>query len=149
MGTRIGRNERCPCGSGKKFKRCHADASLDAKETVLQERREEARALQQQQQQGLGRPIISTEFKGRRFVAVGNKLHNAQHWATFHDFLMDYGRGVLGSEWWPHEMMQPADRRHPVVQWFDLAQQSLEATSSTEAVRSRPMTGAAAAYLYL
>jgi len=46
-------------------------------------------------------------------------------------------------------MMQPADRRHPVVQWFDLAQQSLEATSSTEAVRSRPMTGAAAAYLYL
>ena len=22
--TRIGRNERCPCGSGKKYKECHA-----------------------------------------------------------------------------------------------------------------------------
>ena len=24
-GTKIGRNERCPCGSGKKFKHCHGD----------------------------------------------------------------------------------------------------------------------------
>ncbi len=22
-GRKIGRNERCPCGSGKKFKKCH------------------------------------------------------------------------------------------------------------------------------
>jgi uncharacterized protein YecA (UPF0149 family) len=24
-GRKIGRNEQCPCGSGKKFKRCHGD----------------------------------------------------------------------------------------------------------------------------
>jgi uncharacterized protein YecA (UPF0149 family) len=24
QGTKIGRNEMCPCGSGKKYKRCHA-----------------------------------------------------------------------------------------------------------------------------
>ncbi len=24
--TRIGRNERCPCGSGKKYKECHLSA---------------------------------------------------------------------------------------------------------------------------
>lgn len=23
-GIRVGRNDRCPCGSGKKFKKCHA-----------------------------------------------------------------------------------------------------------------------------
>ncbi|MCH2525200.1 MAG: SEC-C domain-containing protein [Dehalococcoidia bacterium] len=22
---KIGRNEKCPCGSGKKYKRCHGD----------------------------------------------------------------------------------------------------------------------------
>ena len=25
---RIGRNELCPCGSGKKYKRCHDDESM-------------------------------------------------------------------------------------------------------------------------
>jgi preprotein translocase subunit SecA len=24
----VGRNELCPCGSGKKFKRCHGDPRL-------------------------------------------------------------------------------------------------------------------------
>jgi hypothetical protein len=93
--------------------------------------------------------FISTEFKGRRFVVVGGKLYNSHRWATFHDFLMDYGRGVLGREWWLQEATKPADQRHPIVKWFDLAQQSLEPTSSAEPVRSRPMTGAMAAYLYL
>ena len=23
LGTKVGRNEECPCGSGKKFKKCH------------------------------------------------------------------------------------------------------------------------------
>ena len=27
---RIGRNDKCPCGSGKKFKHCHASADLDS-----------------------------------------------------------------------------------------------------------------------
>lgn len=26
---RVGRNEPCPCGSGKKFKHCHLDRSTD------------------------------------------------------------------------------------------------------------------------
>lgn len=25
---KVGRNERCPCGSGEKFKRCHYDAAI-------------------------------------------------------------------------------------------------------------------------
>ncbi len=24
-GKKIGRNEKCPCGSGKKYKKCHSD----------------------------------------------------------------------------------------------------------------------------
>jgi hypothetical protein len=27
--TNVGRNDPCPCGSGRKFKRCHGDAHTD------------------------------------------------------------------------------------------------------------------------
>jgi uncharacterized protein YecA (UPF0149 family) len=26
-GAKVGRNEPCPCGSGKKFKKCHGEAA--------------------------------------------------------------------------------------------------------------------------
>ena len=35
--TKVGRNEPCPCGSGKKFKKCH-EAQPDELATVLAER---------------------------------------------------------------------------------------------------------------
>jgi uncharacterized protein len=28
--TKVGRNDPCPCGSGKKFKHCHGDAGVDS-----------------------------------------------------------------------------------------------------------------------
>jgi uncharacterized protein YecA (UPF0149 family) len=28
--TKVGRNDPCPCGSGKKFKHCHGGAGADA-----------------------------------------------------------------------------------------------------------------------
>jgi hypothetical protein len=31
---KIGRNDRCPCGSGKKFKKCHAGSRAPMSETV-------------------------------------------------------------------------------------------------------------------
>ena len=33
--TKIRRNEPCPCGSGKKFKRCHFTASSEMKDRLL------------------------------------------------------------------------------------------------------------------
>ena len=33
--TKIGRNEPCPCGSGKKFKRCHYTDSREGQHALL------------------------------------------------------------------------------------------------------------------
>ncbi len=71
--------------------------------------------------QGKGRPIISTEFKGHRFVAAGNKLHYspAEKTQTFVDFLGNHNRTLLTSEWGNAEIAKPFEERHPVMQWYD------------------------------
>ena len=52
----------------------------------------DAARIQREQQQGLGKPIVSAEVKGHRFVAVKNRLMHSKGWRTFHDFLIDYLR---------------------------------------------------------
>jgi len=48
-----------------------------------------AREQQRVEQQGRGRPIISTEFQGYRLVAVGRETRYSKRWKTFADFLFD------------------------------------------------------------
>jgi hypothetical protein len=74
---KIGRNDPCPCGSGKKFKKCHINPRFDLPFLIQQARiekhlkeegkrfleQQQAKEIQRQTQQGLGRPIISAEFK--------------------------------------------------------------------------------------
>jgi hypothetical protein len=42
MSTKIGRNDPCPCGSGKKYKRCHLPLDQQRKPAVAEEREEPA-----------------------------------------------------------------------------------------------------------
>ena len=96
----LGRNDPCHCGSGKKFKKCHGAAESGPKlmpidsslKNILRNKFDEHKALenQRQKQQGLGKPVISANFKGRRFVAIGKELRWSEKWKTFHDFLFDY-----------------------------------------------------------
>src|SRR5208282_6178163 len=124
---KIGRNDVCPCGSGRKFKRCHGGPEYALPNLVTQAKlekavieegrlhfeRHKAKELQRQKQQGLGRPIISTEHKGTRFVAVGNRLHYGK-WKTFFDFLGNYLAQSFGSDWSEKELKKPLQDRHPV-----------------------------------
>lgn len=159
-GPKIGRNDPCFCGSGRKFKRCHGGVqhTLPAliardrleKEIIEQGRRHfekhKVQELQRQKQQGLGRPIISTEYKGYRFVAVGNQLHYGK-WKTFPDFLANYIKQTLGGEWGNAEIAKPLAERHPLMQWYDKVCH-LQAAHAKEpgALFSTPMTGAVSAY---
>ncbi len=113
---------------------------------------EELRALQKQRelQQGMGRPIISTVFKGYRFVAVGNRAYYSPKWKTFHDFLFYYIKDVLGSDWGNAEIAKPFEERHPILQWYHkVCLYQKETIEKTGEIYSAPMTGAVAAYLRL
>lgn len=98
---KISRNNPCPCGSGKKYKKC---CGFNLTNTIPLEVVEEIKEkIKQQhlakQKYGDIRPFISTDFKGYKVVAVGNQVNFSKSWKTVHDFLFDYVKQCLGSEW--------------------------------------------------
>lgn len=149
------RNEPCPCGSGKKYKKCHGSVEvLDRlaqiqRDAPLMFTRGEAAEARRQSQQGLGKPIISAEVSGYRVIAVGNKLHYSKSWKTFHDFLLEYLKIVMGKEWWMAEVQKEAADRHPILQWaLATAEHQNLLVNEPGRVNSAPMTGAAGALLH-
>ncbi len=159
-GPKIGRNDPCICGSGRKFKHCHGGpqhelpnlvAAANLEQRIIAEgkrlfERHKARELQRQKQQGLGRPIISIEHKGYRFVAVGNRLHYAK-WKTFPDFLHNYIKATVGSDWGNAEIAKPLAERHPLMQWYDkVCHLQMAHAGNPGELFSTPVTGAVSAY---
>lgn len=121
---KTGRNQPCPCGSGKKFKRCHGvarplvspyipnTAGFDA---VL--RKAKAQAFQRARQQGHGRPIMSAVLGPTRLVAVGKKIAYGK-WKVFPDFLLHHLRSTLGADWVNAEFAKAESDQHPIMAWF-------------------------------
>lgn len=152
--AKIGRNEKCPCNSGKKYKHCHGSVTYQEQlqaSIAPMHKRSEAILVQRQRQQGLGKPIISAETSsGHRLVAVKNRLLHSKGWKTFPDFLGDYIKMVLDPNWGKAELAKPADERHPILNWYQkvCAHQKTYITELGK-VSSAPMTGAVAAYMRL
>lgn len=155
MRNKPGRNDRCPCGSGRKLKKCHGSVEgLGPNVPRMYEQMQmklahhEAQEFQRREQQGLGRSIISTKFHDHRVIAVGNTMHFSQKWKTFHDFLNDYPRIVLGREWWMSEVSKPPEERHRILTWavrsYEHSKAHMEQTGLGVA---QPMTGAIGAYM--
>ena len=155
--TKVGRNDPCPCGSGKKYKKCHGGiAHLERISKVMaalpgMRARHEAKEHQRTEQQGLGKPIIAAKMdNGHQFVAVKNRLLHSRKWKTFHDFLGDYLKDAVGSEWGNAELQRPFDQRHPILVWYHkLCEQQRLFIKEPGRVSSARMTGAVAAYMHL
>lgn len=127
--AKIGRNQSCPCGSGKKYKHCHGNPLLERGVAEPLPLLPQVRAMVQEteakeqtriEQQGLGRPIISTDYAGHKVVAVGNTIHFSNKWAYFPDFLMYFIKQKLNGEWGNAEIEKPFHERHPLMQWYHL-----------------------------
>jgi hypothetical protein len=69
-------------------------------------------------QQGFGKPIISTEFDGRRLVVIGSEVFDAGNCKTFHEVLIVYLRVLLGEGWIKKELEKELATQHPILQWF-------------------------------
>lgn len=65
------------------------------------------------------RPVIQTDHKGYKFVAVGSELLYSKQWRTFPDFLADYIKHVLSPAWGKAELAKPLDARHEIMKWYD------------------------------
>lgn len=112
--------------------------------------RTQAEEVQRQRQQGLGNPIISIESHGHRLIAVKNRLLHSRGWKTFHDFLFDYLKMALGSDWGTAEIKRPLPQRHPVLVWYQKVCEFQQAHFAGKGqVSTAPATGALSAYLRL
>jgi hypothetical protein len=159
--SKISRNALCPCGGRKKFKRCcgsFAAAGADQAPTPeslaqmqLELARHEAWEHQRELMQGRGRPIISIEDRGFRFVAVGKELRWSRAWRTFPDFLFDYIKYVFTPEWGDAELKKPESEQHPLLGWYRKVCefQRRHFTSAKDSISEAPMTGAVKAYVGL
>jgi hypothetical protein len=113
---KVGRNDPCPCGSGNKFKRCclgKSTPSLISTPLGLRVVTPETLAVQRSE-----RPIIQALFKGMRARAIGNVVMMRPPSETFHEFLWNHLRSVLGKEWYLNEVSKPDIERHQIVRWF-------------------------------
>jgi len=121
--NRIGRNDPCPCGSSKKYKKCcenKGGSQSEIPEEVFRKVQEHARGrLMWEEGYGKIREIISADFKGQKFVAVGDRLHYSKNWRTFPDFLKHYITDVLGADWGNAEIAKPYKERHQILKWYD------------------------------
>lgn len=156
---KIGRNQPCPCGSGRKYKRCCGDRSnntaprppyFSASASRFLERHK-ADELIRQQQQGHGRPLIAIKAHGQQIVAAGNTLYFSPKWKTFPDFLVGYLGAVMGAEWGNAEIAKPLAERHLIVQWYQacchLQREHLH--DELGEIKSMPMKGVVYCYLGL
>lgn len=158
---KIGRNSPCPCGSGKKHKRCcgnplKTQRSMDAKTSDIdaiaaraQEALREHQAVEnvRQQQQGYGKPILSWQDHGYRLVAVKNKIMWSKKWIVFPDFLFDFLKNTLGLEWGASELQKGSE--HPLFRWLTKFQEQSSKIEAQGKLKSGPMTGIVACILHL
>jgi hypothetical protein len=148
------RNQPCPCGSGKKFKRCHGGPNAGYEEMISRgaaeaQRQAAIHRIQSQRQQGLGRGIISADAGGTRLVVVGNRKFWGK-WVTFHDFLCAYIVDVLGRDWFRAEAVKTPDQRHPILGWHERLMALSKAQPAAEGeIKQILLTGAVSAYLTL
>lgn len=150
---KIGRNEKCPCNSGIKYKHCHGKLKENHpfSEEIGKQQVDKLKAkdIQRKLQQGLGNPIISTEHNGDRIVAVANEVYRG-NWKTFHDFLCDYIKLAIGSDWGNNELKKLYEYRHPIIKIYNKIcdyQQTFVTTPGN--IHSAPFTGAVSAYMWL
>jgi hypothetical protein len=128
---KVGRNDLCPCGSGKKFKKCHlampsipvigeTNSTAPPIPPQVWQKFEGQRREEQARVAAFGeiRPIIHIpDYAGYRMVVVRNRLYYSKKWNSFTDFLFEYGVTPFGREWLETQKSAPEADQHPVYIW--------------------------------
>jgi len=152
---KMGRNEKCPCGSGKKYKKCCLKNISPLNNSIPLEviqyfQKVEDEKTRKEILYGKIKPIISTDYAGQKMVAVGDRLYYSKKWKMFPDFLMDYIVSILEPEWCQSEHKKPYDTRHQILKWYDkICEFHKKQTPDSDNIYRVMPSGCMAAYLSL
>ncbi len=100
---------------------------------------------------GKVRPIIHVDYRGLKFVAVGNEMHYSAKWRTFPDFLSEFIIKTLSRDGWGSlELKKPLGERHPILQWhYSLCEYQRKQGKNQDGIIYGPLTGPGVAYMQL
>jgi len=130
---KIGRNDPCPCGSGKKYKKCHllrggfANPRLTqvASTPVLENMRRDIEGEHSDRRKTLEQLgvfidfVVPVNFNGRKVWALGSRLYyDRPENETFHEFITFVLQQELGQKWWEEQAKLSATKQHFVFQCF-------------------------------
>lgn len=121
---KIGRNDPCPCGSGKKYKKCHLNKTIPSFQRIeptpeltrLRDEVEMQNAERRSRLERMGifidfvRPII---FKGGKVWVLENTVyHSRPIKQTFHEFIISILYETIGEEWRQSQLGLSERERH-------------------------------------
>lgn len=98
--------------------------------------------------------VPSVEFQGKRFRAVGSRLHFRDTKETYHEFLIRHLQAALGPEWWERNRTRTGQSQHVVLRWLNdyrrwTAAHKNEAHQIADGIWSAPNNGDTQALLSL
>ena len=115
--AKIGRNEACPCGSGKKYKKCHLDApKVPPPEFVREMMLDTQRRIEREKFSGppsMKFPLGPDQV-GR---IIWNALHIRPKTETFHEFIINVLKWTVGPAWYEEQVGLSPEKRHVIAQW--------------------------------
>lgn len=129
--TKIGRNNPCPCGSGKKYKKCCMSKEIPP---IPEEVMEYFRNIPQEpfERGGFitGRPFISDVFQNHRIRAVGGTIYKRPIDETFHIFLLCTFSELLTKDWFDKQVKN--GNTHPIAQWYSETDKTIKDDNKKE-----------------
>jgi len=169
MPEKVGRNDPCPCGSGKKHKRCHGGPARetsaprpqpftfrrveprDVPEHVRKAFAEQQQRVQKSQVNEFGhiRPFIGWDFKGHSLLVMGNKIltRPKNQGRFFTDFLLALMGLKFGEDWWNEQLAKPVHERHPMFVARSIGLQHMQRFPVGDGSFASPITGAMKSHL--
>ena len=116
--SKVGRNDPCPCGSGKKYKKCCLIKIAYVDPTPPNDKELDG-VIPGEVVPGTKKLILkSYVWKGHRWRIIWNVMHYRPLNETFHDFLLHMLRWALGKEWLEAQAKLPPDGQHAVFKWL-------------------------------
>ena len=121
MPTKVpGKNTKCPCGSGKKYRKCHGKQKRILASAVKQLRQQEQERQAYKQKHGHARPPVSAMMGDKRVVVIGGAIYKQTQEGpyTFMNVVHDCGLDLFGVPFLEEEERRPLNERHPALQWM-------------------------------
>jgi hypothetical protein len=144
------KNSKCPCGSGKKYRKCHGKQKRLLATVAQHFKRKEEQRQSFSQTHGLARPPMSAMLGDKRMIVIGGSIYRQTQEGPygFVNVCHDCGLEVFGVPYLVEQEQRPLHERHPALQWmYTYVDHHQRLAEQGQQVADAHRTGAGAAWL--